>query len=61
MSRLHSRTGAWHRRGRARQTRPMRSRRPPCHSWQQKIRRALFPKEVQPKERRTKLAITPRA
>jgi len=31
MSRLQFTTGAGHRRGRAHQTRPMRSRRPPCY------------------------------
>jgi len=39
MSRLQFATGAGHRRGRARQTRPMRSRRPPCrrqYKWYQK-------------------------
>ena len=42
ISRLQFTTGAGHRRGRARQTRPMRSRRPPCHR-RQRSRRALIP------------------
>ena len=42
ISRLQFTTGAGHRRGRVRQTRPMRSRRPPCHR-RQRSRRALLP------------------
>ena len=36
MSRLQFTTGAGHRRGRVRQTRPMRSRHPPCRRQQYK-------------------------
>ena len=50
MSRLQFTTGAGHRRGRARQARPMRSRRPPCRR-QQRSRRAsllsvIFPTQA---------------
>ena len=46
--------GAGHRRGRARQTRPMRSRRPPCRR-QQRIRRASLhsAQSMTPARRRT--------
>ena len=43
MSRLQFTTGAGHRRGRARQTRPMRSRHPPCRR-QQRSRRVSPPR-----------------
>ena len=43
ISRLQFTTGAGYRRGRARPTRPMRSRRPPCHR-RQRSRRALLPR-----------------
>jgi len=74
MSRLQFTTGAGHRRGRACQTRPMRSRRPPCRRQLEKESARVAPpriaaraacrvlatprEEVRPKARRTKLAIT---